>query len=131
MTEDDAPAKCNDGAKCLQSRNASALSAFVVVGMAKATLHKDSARALAANYAMTIIDGAPRVNELARSANSGQRSCADSRAQPSPLDIWASDDIVALVEEAQGYTGRAYGPPLLVNRKIANTVIGRDVSNSL
>src|SRR5262245_25926650 len=40
---------------------------FPVIGMPKPTLHKDLPP-VAANYEVVIIDGAPRVNELARSA---------------------------------------------------------------
>jgi len=40
---------------------------FSIVGMAKPTLHRDLAR-LARDYDFVIIDGAPRVNDLGRSA---------------------------------------------------------------
>ena len=40
---------------------------FAVVGMAKPTLHRDLPR-LGGDYDVVIIDGAPRVNELGRSA---------------------------------------------------------------
>jgi chromosome partitioning protein len=41
--------------------------AFTVIGMPKPTLHKDMP-ALAADYDMIVIDGPPRVSELARAA---------------------------------------------------------------
>ena len=44
-----------------------AKDAFPVVGLPKPTLHKELPK-LAANYDMLIVDGAPRVYDLARSA---------------------------------------------------------------
>lgn len=97
---------------------------FPVVGMAKASLHKDLPE-LAADYDHVIIDGAPRVNEIARSA-----ILACDRivipVQPSPVDVWATDEIVRLVTEAQTFKPSIQAF-FLVNRRIANTAIGRDV----
>ncbi len=100
---------------------------FPVVGMAKASLHKDLPD-LAANYDHVIIDGAPRVNEIARSAI---LACdlVLMPVQPSPVDVWATDEIVRLIEEA-----RTFRPTIkaafVVNRRIANTAIGRDVAKA-
>lgn len=99
--------------------------AFPVVGMAKPTLHRDLPT-IAASYDVTIIDGAPRVSELARTAI----LAADFvliPVQPSPFDVWASEDIVKLVLEAQQYK-ETIKAAFAVNRKIANTAIGRDVT---
>jgi chromosome partitioning protein len=98
---------------------------FPVVGMAKPSLHRDLP-ALARNYDLVVIDGAPRVNELARSAILAS-DIVLIPVQPSPYDVWAAADIVQLVGEAQ-----AFKPGLraafVINRKIAKTAIGRDVS---
>lgn len=99
--------------------------AFPVVGMAKPTLHRDLP-AVASAYDVTIIDGAPRVSELARTAI----LAADFvliPVQPSPFDVWASEDIVKLVQEAQQFK-ESIKAAFAVNRKIANTAIGRDVT---
>jgi chromosome partitioning protein len=99
--------------------------AFPVVGMAKPTLHRDLP-AVASAYDVTIIDGAPRVSELARTSI----LAADFvliPVQPSPFDVWASEDIVKLVLEAQQYKD-SIKAAFAVNRKIANTAIGRDVT---
>ena len=101
---------------------------FPVIGMAKPTLHKDLP-AVASNYDVTIIDGAPRVNDLGRSAI----LAADTvliPVQPSPFDVWSATDIVGLITEAQQFRP-AITAAFVVNRRIAKTVIGRDVKAAL
>ncbi len=98
---------------------------FPVVGMAKPSLHRDLP-ALAAAYDHVVIDGAPRANELARSAI----LAADLvliPVQPSPYDVWAAADIVQLVREAQGFKP-SLRAAFVVNRQVAKTAIGRDVA---
>ena len=97
---------------------------FPVVGMAKASLHKDLPE-LASNYDHVVIDGAPRVNEIARSAILACDKIIIP-SQPSPVDVWATDEIVRLITEAQTYKP-AIEAAFVVNRRIANTAIGRDV----
>ncbi|KAA2233981.1 ParA family partition ATPase [Salinarimonas soli] len=98
---------------------------FPVVGMAKPSLHRDLP-ALARNYDLVVIDGAPRVNELARSAILAS-DIVLIPVQPSPYDVWAAADIVQLVGEAQGFKP-GLRAAFVINRKIAKTAIGRDVS---
>lgn len=50
--------------------------------------------------------------------------------QPSPYDIWAADEVVKLIEEARIYK-EGLKAAFVVNRKIANTAIGRDVGEAL
>jgi chromosome partitioning protein len=103
-------------------------SLFPVVGMAKPTLHKD-VPALAAGYEQVVIDGPPRVNELAKSAI----LAADLiliPVQPSPYDVWAADEIVKLIREAALYKEALRGV-FVITRKIGNTAIGRDVAQAL
>jgi chromosome partitioning protein len=101
---------------------------FPVVGMPKPTLHKDLP-SIAVDYSYVVIDGAPRVNELARAAIMASDFILIP-VQPSPYDVWAADEIVKLVREA-----RIFKPPLdaafAINRKIVNTAIGRDVESAL
>lgn len=100
---------------------------FPVVGMPKASLHKDLPE-LAENYDRVIIDGAPRVNEIARSAIMAS-DLVLIPVQPSPVDVWATDEIVRLIIEAQTYRPDIRGA-FVINRKIANTAIGRDVAKA-
>ena len=100
---------------------------FTVVGMPKATLHKEI-DLMVGDYDDVVIDGPPRVTDLARSIVAADIVIIP--IQPSPMDVWASADTVDLVREAQ-----IYKPDLrcvlVINRKIANTAIGRDVRLAL
>ncbi|HEY1943556.1 MAG TPA: ParA family partition ATPase [Roseiarcus sp.] len=101
---------------------------FTVVGMATPTLHRDLAR-LAKDYDVTIIDGAPRVNELGRSAILAS-DLVLIPVQPSPYDIWAAADTVRLIREARQLK-ESLRAAFVVNRKIARTAIGRDAAAAL
>lgn len=101
---------------------------FSVVGMAKATLHRELPD-IAKDYQMVIIDGAPRVNELGRAAILASDMVLIP-VQPSPYDIWAAAETVRLIQEAQQYKPDLKGA-FVINRKIANTAIGRDVTEAL
>ena len=101
---------------------------FNVVGMPKATIHKEL-DLLRDDYDEIIIDAPPRIAELARSI----LLAADLVViplLPSPLDVWAAAETVDLVREAQVYN-EDLKCCLAVNRKIVNTAIGRDVRNAL
>ena len=50
--------------------------------------------------------------------------------QPSPYDIWAADEIVKLIAEAIVFKENIKSC-FVINRKIANTAIGRDVRDAL
>jgi chromosome partitioning protein len=101
---------------------------FPVAGLPKASLHKDLP-ALAADYTFVLIDGPPRVYDVARSAILAS-DLVLVPVQPSPYDVWAAKEIVDLLGEAS-----VFKPTLrsafVVNRKIANTAIGRDVADAL
>ena len=76
--------------------------AFGVVGLARDTLHREAPE-LARDVDHVVIDGPPRVAGLMRSA----LLAADLvliPVQPSPLDGWASAEMLALLAEAVSYT---------------------------
>jgi chromosome partitioning protein len=101
---------------------------FPVVGMPKPTLHKDLP-ALARGYDVVVIDGAPRVNELARAAIMAS-DLVVIPVQPSPYDVWAAAETAALINEARQFKEQL-AAIFVVNRKIVNTAIGRDVTTAL
>jgi chromosome partitioning protein len=101
---------------------------FAVVGMAKPTLHRDLPR-LSTDYDVVIIDGAPRVNELARSAILAS-DIVLIPVQPSPYDVWAAADTVQLIREARQMK-ESLKAAFVVNRRIARTAIGRDAAAAL
>ena len=104
------------------------MPAFSVVAMPKATIHKEI-DLLAADYDDVIIDGPPRVTELARSIILAS-DIVVVPLQPSPMDVWAAAETIDLVREAQNYKP-GLKVCLLVNRKVRNTAIGRDVRKAL
>ena len=101
---------------------------FSIVGMAKPTLHRDLPR-LAKDYAIVIIDGAPRVNDLGRSAILAS-DLVLIPVQPSPYDVWAAADTVQLIREAQVLKD-SLKAAFVINRRIARTAIGRDAAEAL
>ena len=103
-------------------------SPFTVVGLPKATLHREAPRLLQ-DYQHIIIDGPPRVYDVARSAILAS-DCVLIPIQPSPYDIWAARDIVDLVTEASSFNEKLRSV-FVINRKIVNTAIGRDVAEAL
>jgi chromosome partitioning protein len=101
---------------------------FGVVGLARDTLHREAPE-LARDVDHVVIDGPPRVAGLMRSA----LLAADLvliPVQPSPLDGWASAEMLALLNEA-----RIYRPGLaarfVLNRCGARTVIARETAETL
>ena len=109
-----------------ESRTADPL--FPVIGLPTKNLHKEMP-AHVRNYDDIVIDGPPRVNELARAAI----MAADVvliPVQPSPYDIWAAKEIVDMLNEARVYKEKQKSA-FVINRKIVNTAIGRDVAEAL
>ena len=101
---------------------------FPVIGLPKNNLHKEIP-AHAAKYDDVIIDGPPRVNELARAAILASDMILIP-VQPSPYDVWAAKDIVDLLKEAAVFKENQIAR-FAINRKIVNTAIGRDVVDAL
>jgi chromosome partitioning protein len=101
---------------------------FPVVGAPKDNLHKDVPN-LADGKDVVIIDGPPRVSALARSAIIASDAVLIP-VQPSPYDVWAAKEIVDLVKEAAVFKA-SLKAAFMVNRKITNTAIGRDVVAAL
>ena len=101
---------------------------FGAVGLPRDNLHQEAPE-LARRCDHVVIDGPARITALARSA----LLAADLvliPLQPSPYDVWASAEMVALIREAQVFrpTLRA---AFVINRRVGTTVIGREVRNAL
>ncbi|MFG1307178.1 ParA family partition ATPase [Xanthobacter autotrophicus] len=101
---------------------------FGIVGLARDTLHREAPE-LAKDVDHIVIDGPPRVAGLMRSA----LLAADLvliPVQPSPLDGWASAEMLALLKEA-----RIYRPELVarfvLNRCGARTILARETAKNL
>jgi len=101
---------------------------FPVVGLDRPTIHRDLP-ALVKDFDHVVIDGPPRVSDLARSAI----IAADLIVvpiQPSPYDVWAADEIIKLIQEASVFKENLKSV-FVINRKITNTAIGRDITEAL
>ena len=101
---------------------------FSVVGLPRPTVHKDLT-GIAKGYDHVVIDGPPRVTDLARAGILASDGVLIP-VQPSPYDIWAADEVVKLIEEARVFKENLKAT-FVVNRKITNTAIGRDVGEAL
>jgi chromosome partitioning protein len=94
----------------------------------KNSIHKELP-ALAVNYELVFIDGPPRVYDVAKSA-CGASGLVLIPVQPSPYDVWAAQEIVALLDDAAMHKA-SIQKAFVINRKIAKTAIGRDVTEAL
>lgn len=101
---------------------------FPVVGLDRPTIHRDLP-ALVKDFDHVVIDGPPRVSDLARSAIIAA-DLVVIPIQPSPYDIWAADQIIKLIQEASVFKENIKSV-FVINRKIVNTAIGRDVVEAL
>lgn len=101
---------------------------FPVVGLDRPTIHRDLPQ-IAQDYDHVIIDGAPRMTDLARSAMLAARLVLIP-VQPSPYDVWACAEVVDILKEASVFAEKMKSV-FVINRKIANTAIGRDVAEAL
>lgn len=102
--------------------------AFGVVGLARDMLHRELPD-VARGYDHVVIDGPPRVTGIARSA----LLAADLvliPVSPSPLDGWASAEMLRLLAEARIFRPGVRAR-LLLNRVAARTVIGRETGEAL
>jgi chromosome partitioning protein len=101
---------------------------FPVVGLPKGSIHKELP-GLASSYDVVLIDGPPRVYDVSKSAIMAS-DLVLVPVQPSPYDVWAAKEIIDMMNEALVYKPTIQ-KAFVINRKIANTAIGRDVTEAL
>lgn len=101
---------------------------FTIIGMPKPILHKEIKK-LQQDYDIVIIDGPPRSYDVARSALMASDFILIP-VQPSPYDIWSAKEVVDLIEEVKVMKDNIKAA-FVINRKISNTAIGRDVGAAL
>jgi chromosome partitioning protein len=101
---------------------------FVTVSKPTATLHKELP-GLAAGFDHVVIDGAPRASDLAASVVAAS-DLVLIPVQPSGYDVWAAAETVHMVEASLPLNDKRKCT-FVINRKITNTVIGRDVREAL
>lgn len=101
---------------------------FSIVGFPKSNLHREVEK-LRTDYRFVVIDSPPHANDVARSAILAS-DLVVIPVQPSPYDVWATEETVTLLKEASPFKEKLKCA-FVVNRKIVNTAIGRDVVDAL
>jgi chromosome partitioning protein len=99
-----------------------------VIGLDRPTLDKDLKSVCDKEY--VVIDGSPQATSLALSAI----KAADFvliPVQPSPYDVWATSDLVDLVQQRIEMTDGTLKAAFVVSRAIQNTNIGKEVATVL
>lgn len=102
---------------------------LTVVGLDRPTLDKDI-KGICQGYDWVLIDGAPQLEEMAIAAI----KCADIvliPVQPSPYDIWASEDLVEVVKARQQIANGKPKAAFVISRQITNTNLGKEVRDAL
>lgn len=104
---------------------------FPVVGIPTGNIHRE-VNFLSKNYDFIVIDGPPRAHEVARSVIAASDFVLIP-VQPSPYDIWSAAEIVNLVKEVKASLSnyKKIKSAFVINRRIGNTVIGRDVNEAI
>ena len=80
-------------------------------------------------YDFVVIDGAPRMTDLARAAIIAS-DLIIMPMQPSGADIWATDDLKNMIEEAKHFKPSIISAVLL-NRVFSNTKLSKEIISSL
>lgn len=96
-----------------------------VIGLDRPTLDKDLKNV--SDKEFVVIDGSPQATNLALSAI----KAADFvliPVQPSPYDVWATSDLVDLVQQRIEMTDGRLKAAFVVSRAIQNTNIGKEVA---
>ena len=96
-----------------------------VIGLDRPTLDKDLKNVSYKEF--VVIDGSPQATNLALSAI----KAADFvliPVQPSPYDVWATSDLVDLVQQRIEMTDGKLKAAFVVSRAIQNTNIGKEVA---
>jgi chromosome partitioning protein len=104
---------------------------FTTIGITKPIIHKEI-DSFIDEYNHIIIDGPPRIYDVARSAIAASNLIIIP-VQPSPYDVWAAQEVVTLVNEVSEPLSqfKSIKSAFVINRKIKNTAIGRDVEEAL
>lgn len=99
-----------------------------VLGIDRPTIHTDI-KSLS-RFDIVLVDGAPTVEAMSASAIKAA-DLAIIPVQPSPLDIWATADLIDLVKTRIEITDGKLQAAFLVSRAVANTKIGKEISDIL
>lgn len=99
-----------------------------VIGLDRKTIEVDIKHIQGYEYA--IIDGAPQLREMTVAVIKSA-DVVLIPIQPSPLDIWATSDLIELIKDRQAITDNKLKAAFIVSRQIQNTTVGKEVRDVL
>jgi chromosome partitioning protein len=104
---------------------------FSVVGISTPSIHKET-KLLAEKYDFIIIDGPPRIYDVAKSTIAASDFVVIP-VQPSPYDVWSAKEVVDLINEVKSTLSsyKKINAAFVINRRIPQSIIGRDVEEAL
>lgn len=102
---------------------------FPVIGLDRPTIEKELI-SLAEGYDWVVIDGAAKLEKMIASAVKAS-DLVLIPIQPSPLDIWACDSLVEMVQARQQVTDGIPSAAFVVSRAKKGTVLAREVTDAI
>ncbi len=98
---------------------------FTLMGQPTAVLHRDLPKMLGNPYTVIVIDGPGKMTDVPRSAIMASNLVLIP-VQPSPYDVWATNDLLNILKEAAIYRSDTKAA-FVINGKRENSVLGREV----
>lgn len=100
-----------------------------VVGMDRATLHKDLKK-VSDSFDHIVIDGAARLQEIVASAVKAS-DLVLIPVQPSAADLWATEGLIELIQTRQQVTEGKPQAAFVVSRQIVGTTLAGEIGDVL
>jgi len=100
-----------------------------VLGIDRPTIDKDLQK-ISRQYDYVIVDSAPRLSTLTTKLILSSDIILIP-ATPSPYDVWACPALVELIKQRQDITDGKPKAAFIINRRIKNTNIGKELSQTL
>ena len=100
-----------------------------VIGLDRPTIDKDI-RKFTKDYDYIFVDDAPRLSSMVTKTIL-LSDLILIPVQPSPYDVWASENLVELIKQRRDITGGEPKAAFIISRKIINTNIGKEVRAEL
>jgi chromosome partitioning protein len=104
-------------------------SPLTVIGLDRPTLSKDILK-FRDNYDWIIVDGAPQLENMAIAAIRSADIILIP-VQPSPYDVWATEDLVEVINARHKVTDGLPKTAFIISRRIRNTTLGKEIKDAL
>lgn len=99
---------------------------FTLLGLPTAVLHRDLPAMVGNPFSFIVIDGPGKLTDVPRSAIMAS-DLVLIPVQPSPYDVWAAQDLLNILKEAQVYRPNVKAA-FIINSKRENSNLGREVA---